>query len=137
MITKKIFIIILFMFLDNFVCYSQETARLTKPSLELKDNQINIFYDILNSQQTDTFRIWIEITDSTGKIIDAKSVSGDIGYNVSGGNNKMIIWNLAADSIYLDAGIYIQVNAEVLKTEETVEIIKPVSSLKRGQAIFQ
>jgi len=103
----------------------------------MKDNNINIYYDILNSRQTDKFKIWVEITDSTGNNVDARSLSGDIGENVSGGNNKKITWDLTADSIYLDAGIYVQVNAEILTSAETVEIARPVKSISRGGVILQ
>ena len=75
-----IFIFTIFFFLYNSFCYAQTTMRLSKPRLELKDNNINIFYDILNSIQTDKFRIWVEITDSTGNKVNARSLGGDIGY---------------------------------------------------------
>jgi len=75
-----IFIFTLFLFFYNSCCYAQTTVRLSKPHLELKDNHINIFFDILNSRQTDKFKIWVEITDSTGNNIDARPLSGDIGY---------------------------------------------------------
>jgi len=137
---RKTFIFIftlLFLFLTNLFCFAQTTVRLSKPRLELKDNYINIFYDILNSKQTDKFKIWVEITDSTGSKVNARSLSGDIGENVSGGNNKKITWDLAADNIYPETSIYVQVNAEILTIPETAEIIKPVKTIKRGGAIFQ
>jgi len=137
---RKTFIFIftlLFLFLTNLFCFAQTTVRLSKPRLELKDNNINIYYDILNSRQTDKFRIWVEITDSTGNNVDARSLSGDIGENVSGGNDKKITWDLAADNIYPETSIYVQVNAEILTIPETAEIIKPVKTINRGGAIFQ
>lgn len=137
---RKTFIFIftlLFLFLTNLFCFAQTTVRLSKPRLELKDNNINIYYDILNSRQTDKFKTCVEITDSTGKRVNARSLIGDIGENVSGGSNKKITWDLAADSIYLDAGIYVQVNAEILTSTKTAEIIKPVKTINRGGAIFQ
>lgn len=128
---------LLFLFLTNISCFAQTTVKISKPRLELIDNNINIFYNILNSSQTDKFKIWIEITDSIGNRIDAQSLIGDIGENVSGGSNKKITWDIKADSIYLDAGIYIQVNAEVLTPAETVEIGKPVKRINRGGSIFR
>ncbi|MCK4346428.1 MAG: hypothetical protein KAX05_14185 [Bacteroidales bacterium] len=137
---RKTFIFIftlLFLFLTNLFCFAQTTVRLSKPRLELKDNHINIFYDILNSKQTDKFKIWVEITDSTGNKLNARSLSGDIGEIVSGGNNKKITWDLASDSIYPETGIYVLVNAEILTSPETAEIIKPVKKINRGGVIFQ
>jgi len=128
---------LLFLFLTNVDCYGQTPVKISKPRLELKDNNINIFYNILNSSQTDKFKIWIEITDSIGNKIDTQSLIGDIGDNVSGGSNKKIIWDITADSIYLDVGIYIQVNAEVQTPTETVEISKPVKKISRGGSIIR
>ena len=137
---KKTFIFIVTLFLllfNSFFSYAQTTVRLSKPRIELRDNNINIYYNILNSKETDKFRIWVEITDSTGNKIDARSLSGDIGENISGGNNKKITWNLAADGIYMDAGIFVQVNAEKIKSTETAKIVRPVKSVSRGGVIFQ
>lgn len=110
---------------------AQTTVKLSKPLLELEANNINIYYNILNSSITDKFRIWIEITDSSGIRIEAKSLSGDYGGSVSGGENKMIIWDFIADNVYPDAGIYVQISAEILTTTRTDKSIKP------GGAIIQ
>ncbi len=75
-----IFIFTIFLFFYNPNCYTQTEVRLSKSHLELKDNNINIYYDILNSRQTDKFRIWVEITDSTGIKVDTRSLGSDIGY---------------------------------------------------------
>ena len=136
---KKTFIFIfsLVLFFNNPFCHAQTAVKISNPRLELEDNHINIFFDILNSRQTDKFRIWIEITDSTGNNLAASSLSGDIGENVSGGNNKMITWDYAADSIYPETGIYVQVNAEILASTETAEIIIPDNKISRGGVILQ
>ena len=133
----SVFIFILFLFFQNFCSYAQTEIRLSKPRLELEDNNLVISYDILNSKQTDKFRIWIEITDSIGQNINARSLSGDIGENVLGGNNKKITWNLKADNISLDIGIYVQVYAEILTSDESYESILPVVEISRSGAIMQ
>ncbi len=119
----SIIFVVLFSLVFLSSVYAQEPVKLSKPRLELIDNYINIFYDILNTDQSDKFRIWVEITDSTGNKVNARSLSGDIGKNVNGGNGKKITWDLKTDSIYPDAGVYIQVNAE---------IINPVKTISRG-----
>lgn len=128
-----------------FICIpavGQTTVRLSKPRLELRDNIIDISYDILNSDQTIKFKVWIEVTDSTENKIIPKSISGDIGENVSGGSNKKISWDFVADSIYLDDGIYVQVYSELIPTEinkglNTQEAFKPDMEIRRGGVIFQ
>jgi len=125
------------MVLTGSVCHGQITAKISKPRLELEDDHINIHYDILNSLQTDIFRIWIEITDSTGNYLPALSLSGDIGENVRGGNDKMITWDYAADSLYPEAGIFVQINAEILTITEAADIIIPEKKISRAGVIAQ
>jgi len=55
----------------------------------------------------------------------------------NGGNNKKITWDFAADNIYPETGIYVQVNAEILTSAETAKIIRPVKSISRGGIILQ
>ncbi len=108
-----LFFITLFLLFFNSFCFAQETVKLSKPRLELIDNYINIFYDILNTDKSVKFKIWVEITDSTGNKVNARSLSGDIGENVIGGNDKKITWDIAADNFIPETGIYVQVNAEM------------------------
>jgi hypothetical protein len=92
--------------------FAQAEVEISTPQLELTKNTISINYEIVNSSRNDLFYIWIEVTDTTGNRIDAKNLSGDIGENIRGGGRKRIEWDLTADSMYLDAGIYIQVYGE-------------------------
>ncbi len=124
-----IFFITLFLIFFNSFCFAQEAVKLSKPRLELIDNYINIFYDILNTDESDKFKIWVEITDSTGNKVNAQSLSGDIGENVNGGNDKKITWDFAANNFIPETGIYVQVYAETLTSDE---IIKPGKSISRG-----
>ncbi|MCK5134585.1 MAG: hypothetical protein KAR19_02260 [Bacteroidales bacterium] len=53
----------------------------------MRDNIVHISYDILNSQISDRYIVTLEIRDANnGKIV--------------GGNNKIIRWDLQADSIF-------------------------------------
>jgi len=136
---KKILLIVLTVILGlyNSGCFAQTKVKISKPHLELKDNYINIYYDILNSSQSDKFNIWVELTDSSGYRIDVKSLFGDLGENISGGNSKKITLDLTVDSIYLYTGIFVQIYAELLKSAETSEKIKPARTVNRSGAIFQ
>ncbi len=134
---KYIFMCTLVIILTGSVCNAQTKAEISKPSLQLEGDHINIRYDILNSVRTDLFRIWIEITDSTGNYIPALSLSGDVGENVRGGKNKMIRWDYAADSIYPESGIFVQINAEILTTIETTDIIQQDKRISRAAVIAQ
>ena len=98
-------------FTAGTVCSAQPGSTITNPTLELRDNQIHIIYDILNSDSTDLYNIRLEITDSAGQVLDAHTLSGDIGTQVPGGEEKRIIWNFQADNIHIDGDFYIQIYA--------------------------
>jgi hypothetical protein len=91
--------------------YAQKAVQVTKPVLSLQENRINISYDLINTSPEERFTIRIEATDSQGNLIHARALSGDIGDGIPGGRNKLITWDIEADSIYLDEEIYIQVFA--------------------------
>ena len=95
------------------VCIAQTLPEVSKPSLELQDNKLVIVYEIKNFNPEDKFKISIEVTDSDGNIITAQSFSGDIGDDVTGGNNKKITWDFKKDNFSTDTEIYVQVSAEI------------------------
>ncbi len=134
---NKTLIILAFLVSSGLFCNAQPQTNLSTPQLELIGNQIYISYDIINSTANDVFRVWIEVTDSTGNKIPAKSLRGDIGKNIGGGNNKKIVWNFEVDNVYLEGGLYVQVYAEKLTPVVSEEGIKPDKSISRGGIIFR
>ena len=108
----------------SFVCFfppslfAQDEISVSQSSLKFLNDRLIIKYDILGSKPEDRFRVWLEITDSTGAKIAARFLYGDIGDEVPGGLQKQIIWDLAADSLYLNMDI----NVEIFATKN----IKPV-----------
>lgn len=98
-------------------CPGQVPAKLSEPRLELKDNILHIFYDILNSGPSDNFEVGIYVKDEDGNEIAAKSLEGDIGLT-QGGSNKHITWDPAADHIFINSKIYIKVNASIILPPE-------------------
>ena len=80
--------------------------------LSWKDSRVQISYDLLNSVEADKFSIRVEVSDAKGRLFNARSLSGDIGENVKGGFNKKIIWDIVADSIFLDdEDIFVEIYA--------------------------
>jgi hypothetical protein len=79
----------------------------------MNGNIITISYDILNSSPEEKYTISLEIKDENGNVIKAQSLYGDIGDEVAGGSNKQISWNLEADNIYIDAYVFVQINASI------------------------
>jgi len=117
-------LIVICLFLLDPLCHSQTSVQVSDPRLEIRDNTLHISYDILNSAPSDTFIVNIDISDSDGNTIDAKTLNGDLGNDVNGGNNKHVTWNLEADSIFIDARIFITVYAELVPPPEP--LIPPV-----------
>ncbi|MFC2115916.1 hypothetical protein ACFLTU_05545 [Bacteroidota bacterium] len=107
-------------FIINPVCIAQTPVNISDPEIELKDSIVHISYDILNSSGADRHIVRIEITDSEGTMIDAKAFAGDIGENISGGNNKHITWNIGADRILLNEDIYITIFASLIPQPEPI-----------------
>lgn len=99
---------------------------INQPRLQIKGDQILIFYDIIAEKESDQFYIWVEIEKSNGDEIKAESLTGNIGENQKGGNDKKIIWAPEQDSVYLDEEIFVAVKAE-----------KYVKSFNKGTAILR
>jgi hypothetical protein len=92
--------------------------RIIRPELELKGDQVMIYYDILNYQEDDLFNVDVGITDREDRRITAKALKGDIGRDIAGGRGKVIVWSPVEDGIELVGGIYVQVIAEVMRSEK-------------------
>ena len=100
-----------FFLLQYLICPAQEPVTITNPTLELRDSGIHIIYNITGSGSSDLYQIRLELTDSTGGILDAHTFSGDIGGGVPGGEDRVIIWDFRADNIYVEGDLYIQIYA--------------------------
>ncbi|KPK85909.1 MAG: hypothetical protein AMS27_06220 [Bacteroides sp. SM23_62_1] len=132
---------LLYLLIIPEILYSQTRITVTKPRLEATDESLVIEYDILNTGPSDIFVVWIEVTDAAGNKINAVSLTGDVGQEIKGGNNKIIIWNLGNDKILIDEDIFVEVKAEKIpekeKTaetetpEETKTVKKEESSVER------
>ena len=111
-----------------FTHFCQTRVNITKPRLELSDENLIIEYDILSADPSDLFKVWIEVTNASGIKINALSLSGDVGEDISGGSNKRILWNLEKDGISLDKEIFVEVIAEKKKLPEVQKEIIPIET---------
>jgi hypothetical protein len=109
--------IALFYFLfDN--CNAQKLHEVSQPELKLKDNKLSIVYEIKNFNPEDKFKVRIEITDAEGLTIQAKSLTGDIGNEITGGKDKEITWDFKKDNFNTDTEIFVVVSAERIVPEQ-------------------
>jgi hypothetical protein len=90
---------------------AQSAVEVSRPALSLKNNKVQIEYDLLNTARSEKFSIRIEVTGENGKSIPAETLSGDVGKGVSGGPDKKILWDIEADSVFLNEEISVQVYA--------------------------
>lgn len=127
-------VLICFLWITSYgIAYGQEGISLSKPRLHFDNNKLIIEYSILNENPDARFNVDLRITDSTGTMIKAKSLSGDIGDSIPAGKDKTIIWNLAADQIVINMGVYVEVKAEKVK----VPAVVPVGKKEEAMAVTQ
>jgi len=115
--------------------YAQDYAKISAPELELKGNEILISYQILQGSSGDFYRIWIEVTDDNGNILNARSLRGDVGDNIRGGANRQIAWDYEKDVVSLDDGSYVQVLGELMNPkveEKKPEIVEQPAKAPSG-----
>ncbi len=122
---STLYISVVFIHFFYSIGLAQTLPEVSKPGLELRDDKLVISYSIRSSSADDKYTIKLEITDQDGNIINAQTLSGDIGDNVSGGNNKEITWDFKKDNFSTDTEIYVQVSAEV-KTQPPPVAIKDI-----------
>lgn len=106
-------LLVICLFFYEPYCDAQKSLKVSDPRLELKDNKLHIYYDILESDPGERFVIRIDIKDENGKTLNVNALSGDIGVVEEGGNNKRIIWDFEADKVYINAYIYVKLNASI------------------------
>lgn len=92
-------------------CVGQDKIRIEKPTLNYLDQKLYITYDLDNRKYE--YNITVEIINSSGNKINARSLSGEIGSNIKAGNNKSIVWNMTQDDIYIDDDISVKVIANL------------------------
>lgn len=113
-----------FLFLDGV---AQQNYTILKPELKLDGTTLLISYDILNSVSSELFLIGIEVSDYDGNQIIPKTLIGDVGENIKGGDNKLIKWNLAADHVQMDKVLFVEIIGEKIIIEDVISEGKQIS----------
>lgn len=91
--------------------YAQTKAKVEHVDFFAEGNRIIITYDITGSVTAETFNIWIQVKNTSGKILNAKSLAGDIGKGIKGGPGKRIEWDYTPDQLNTEEEITIEVFA--------------------------
>lgn len=130
---KSLLVLLLLIICSGFLSiygYGQSKARIENIDFNLVGEDIVITYDIINYASGEKFDIDIEIFTESGKKLDAKSLTGDVGKDIAGGRGKRVIWNFQNDNADLTEGIYVEVNAK--SDLKPVVEKKPKPARKRG-----
>jgi len=90
-----------------------QKVKIETTNLEILNNKLLIDYQFVKSKSTHHYSVWVEITKSTGEKINANALSGDIGDNITGGENKQIVWDYNKDGIILNDEINVEVFANI------------------------
>jgi len=96
------------------LCLAQTRIAISYPDLEQKEQVVHISYHIDDSDASDRFLVTLLVTDQRGERLNARTLSGDVGHNVSGGGTKHIAWDAGADSVSLTEGIDVRILVEAL-----------------------
>ena len=130
---KFFLIIFLTIIFINNNQYSQiivdSRVRINNIDFSLAGEEMIITYDLVNTKPVEKYQISVSIYTIAGKKLDAKSLTGDVGGDISGGYNKKIIWLISEDIAYLDDQIYIEIEA----VHQNPRIIKPTG---KGKAMI-
>ncbi len=86
-------------------------AEITNIDFGLQQGKIVITYDLLKSEKNERFIVFVNAITESGDSLLARSVSGDVNENVSGGRKKTIIWDYERDHFFPDEAFQIEVNA--------------------------
>jgi len=106
------FFSILLLITSPLINFSQ-TSKISKPALEIEGKSLIVKYD-LNGDRDDIFDVSLELMNSNGENIDVKTLSGDIGENITSGLNKTIILDFSEFSEELQESVSVRVIAEIL-----------------------
>lgn len=107
---QRHFLCLIFLFLVS-KAFSQGVL-INPTNLEFTGNRLLISYDIISSNQSDQFYVWLIIEHTSGEQIRAKALSGDLGVNIKAGANKQIIWIPEKDTVFLNEEVFVEIKAE-------------------------
>jgi hypothetical protein len=123
---KRAVLLLFFLFCIFFINAQYGTkAQLRNIKFELTDNKVIINYDLVDAKRKDLFDIKIDIYNSGGYKIDAKSYEGDFS-DVRRGKKKQIKWYIGEDYLNFEDNIYIELTA----IHKNYLIIKKISRIE-------
>ena len=78
-----------------------------------KNGNFIVKYSVNNAKSNDKIRVWIDVLNSQKDTVYARSWKGDVNKFITGGGEKVAIWNIFADDYELIDSLTIKVSATV------------------------
>ena len=105
-----------------FITNAQKNLEIRTTNLQIVDKKLEINYEILNNRKFERFNVSVEITDSNGNPLNAKTLYGDIGKKQKGGKGKVIYWDFTKDRESFDEEVNVFVEAEKIINNNIVNL---------------
>lgn len=133
---KPLLVLIFGLILISFSNSFAQDFSIKTNSLEIINNKLVVSYDFIDFKKNDKFEVWVVVTDGYGNKLTAKTFSGDVGMNITGGVDKKITWDYMYDHIVINDEIGIEVKAEKMSLQEvTIQEMTVVKTSFRS-AVF-
>jgi len=116
------------MILLAFPLVAQHKPEIQNIQFYPRNDTIVITFDFLNSKKKELFDVSIQINTTSGKLIRPRSISGDVGDEVTGGKGKTVYWDLNRDQVFINEKISVDI--------EAIPLGIPERFVSRGRALW-
>ena len=109
-------VIILFSGLTSVFSQEVKNIRVTQTG-----SRVNVLFDLAETSKTYKVDLFVTTDDGKSWIGPLKSVSGDVGNNVTYGNNKQVVWDIVSEKGLTEGYMQFKVLAEALNPVQPVQ----------------
>lgn len=109
-----------------FVVNNVNAQQIDNLQVKTLEDKVNLIYNITNEKSGQLFDVQIKCSNDQGRTfnIPIKSLSGDIGENIEGGEDKIIIWDALKDVKDLKGSYAFKIIAEPSKIVNQTDYIE-------------
>jgi hypothetical protein len=98
--------------------FSQEVKNIR---VSQNGNRINVLFDLAETSKTYKVDLFLTTDDGKTWIGPLKSVSGDVGNNVTFGNNRQIVWDISSEKWLTEGYMQFKVVVEALNSVQPLQ----------------
>lgn len=121
----KIFFLLFSFIPFSSIAQSKVNATVSNVDFAYDSKDVVITYDLKSVKPTDKFKVAVLIYKSPDTLLNAKSLTGEVGENIFPGIQKKIYWNTISDGLTLNCSIIVEVRATpVLLIPTSTHLIK-------------